>query len=291
MSKSPATTVRDNITTDARFEFGANWRSFLNELDEGGIIEAERSLQSLIGQNRLDGSRFLDIGSGSGLSSLAARRLGARVVSFDYDRQSVECTAILRDRFFPCDPNWRVDHGSILNRDYLGSLGRFDIVYSWGVLHHTGAMREAIENASRLVAPNGLLVLALYRKTSLCWFWTLEKRWYCQTSPRAQAVARRLYVALMRLAFMLTGRNFVAYVAGYRSNRGMNFFRDVEDWLGGYPYDTVTPSDIAKAMSQLGFKQVRSNTRPASIGIFGSGCDEYVYRRGATDGINNQDST
>jgi len=148
MREPRAATAREGVTSSTRFEFGANWRSFLNELDEARIAEAERSLQLLIGRDRLDGSRFLDIGSGSGLSSLAARRLGAQVVSFDYDRQSVECTAMLRDQFFPNDPNWRVEHGSILNRDYLSSLGCFDIVYSWGVLHHTGAVREAIENAS-----------------------------------------------------------------------------------------------------------------------------------------------
>jgi 2-polyprenyl-3-methyl-5-hydroxy-6-metoxy-1,4-benzoquinol methylase len=170
---------------DRRFEFGENWRSFLNRLDDHRIGDAERSLKWLLDCEHLDGKRFLDIGSGSGLSSLVARRLGADVVSFDYDPQSVNCAATLRDRFFPNEPHWLVEHGSILDPGFLSNLGRFDVVYSWGVLHHTGAMRDAIGNAARLVKPGGILALSLYRKTALCWFWTLEKRWYCRAPEPA----------------------------------------------------------------------------------------------------------
>jgi SAM-dependent methyltransferase len=266
------------VGDDDRFAFGENWKSFLAELDETRIAEAEKSLQWLLGRQHFDGLRFLDIGSGSGLSSLAARRLGAALHSFDYDAQSVECTKVLRERFFPGDANWIVERGSALDADFLGTLGRFDVVYSWGVLHHTGAMREAIKNASRLVAPGGMFVFALYRKTRLCWFWTMEKRWYCNTSARAQAVASGIYVGLMRLAFRLLGRNFSAHVADYRSKRGMNYIHDVHDWLGGYPYESIRPADVAKDMGRLGFAHVRSKVQPYSTGLFGSGCDEFVYR-------------
>jgi SAM-dependent methyltransferase len=264
---------------DRRFEFGENWRSFLNRLDAKRIGEAEKSLKWLLDCGRLDGKRFLDIGSGSGLSSLVARRLGADVVSFDYDPQSVNCTTTLRDRFFPNESRWLVEHGSILDRGFFSNLGRFDVVYSWGVLHHTGAMRDAIRNAAQLVTPGGTLALALYRKTALCWFWALEKHWYCRASKPAQARARSFYITLLRTAFAVTRRDFETYVSNYSSNRGMDFAHDVHDWLGGYPYESIGPDRLDKLLTQCGFQKMRTRVRRAPIGIFGSGCDEYVYRR------------
>lgn len=133
-----------------RFEFGKNWQSFLNTLDDERIAIAEASLRERLGD--ISGKTFLDVGSGSGLSSLAARRLGAKVRSFDYDPHSVACTEELRRRYFPDDADWTVSAGSILDDDFVASLGRYDIVYAWGVLHHTGAMWRALENVGKLVA-------------------------------------------------------------------------------------------------------------------------------------------
>ncbi len=75
-----------------RFEFGANWNRFLAVLNDERIAQAEESLKRMLEVDNLQGKSFLDIGSGSGLFSLAARRLGARVYSFDYDPKSVACT-------------------------------------------------------------------------------------------------------------------------------------------------------------------------------------------------------
>lgn len=131
-----------------RFEFGKNWTQFLTLLDESRIAEAEKSLRQMLEVESLAGKRFLDIGSGSGLFSLAAKRLGASVHSFDYDPQSVACTSELKRRYFPNDPDWVVEEGSALDAAYVQSLGKFDIVYSWGVLHHTGQMWQALESLS-----------------------------------------------------------------------------------------------------------------------------------------------
>ena len=263
---------------DQRFGFGENWKSFLAGLDEARIAEAEKSLQWLIGRERLDNVRFLDVGSGSGLSSLAARRLARRgplSITSAIGRVHDDVARPVLSRRCELANRARLDP----RRRLLAKLGRFEVVYSWGVLHHTGAMHEAIENASRLVGPGGLFVVALYRKTRLCWFWSLEKRWYCKASSRAQAVARGAYVALMRLAFTLLGRDFNAHVADYRSKRGMDYIHDVHDWLGGYPYESIRPADVARDLGGLGFAPVRSKVQLYSTGLFGSGCDEYVFRR------------
>lgn len=147
--------VAEEVAAGERFGFGENWQRFLYLLNAERIALAEKSLCDMLGVTDLHGRSFLDVGSGSGLFSLAARRLGARVHSFDYDPQSVACTAELKHRYFPDDADWSVESGSVLDSAYLQTLGQWDVVYSWGVLHHTGAMRQALDNVAPLVRAGG----------------------------------------------------------------------------------------------------------------------------------------
>src|SRR5947208_11721581 len=181
-----ATQHEREVTAGRRFGFGRNWASFLKRLNEARIAEAEKNLIEFLGEKSLAGRSFLDVGSGSGLSSLAARRLDARVTSFDYDGQSVACTEELRRRYRPDDPSWIIEQGSVLDTEYLAGLGQFDIVYSWGVLHHTGAMWQAMENAVIPVAPGGKLFIAIYNDTG-----TQSRRWHA---------IKRVYNELPKLA-------------------------------------------------------------------------------------------
>jgi len=151
------------VEAKTRFEFGKNWTRFIGLLDNQRIRQAEVSLQQMLGVESLQGKRFLDVGSGSGLFSLAAHNLGAQVHSFDYDPLSVNCTTELKRLYADDSGDWQVDQGSVLDHEYLHNLGQYDVVYSWGVLHHTGDMAQAISNAlsggSRTCAISGLCSL------------------------------------------------------------------------------------------------------------------------------------
>lgn len=266
-----------------RFEFGANWTRFLALVNEDRIRLAEHSLRDLLEAETLQDKTFLDIGSGSGLFSLAARRLGARVRSFDYDPQSVACTRELKGRYFPDDPEWTIERGSVLDQAFLVGLGTFDVVYSWGVLHHTGAMWQALENVTPLVKPEGRLYIAIYddqgRATVL---WKRVKRAYCHTPEPFRSLI--LGLAFVRLWGPTTVRDFLQGHPGKTwrnygkrqegSGRGMSPWRDVVDWVGGYPFEVAKPELIFDFYRDRGFVLSRLKTCGG-----GKACNEFVFTR------------
>jgi 2-polyprenyl-3-methyl-5-hydroxy-6-metoxy-1,4-benzoquinol methylase len=245
------------VARGERFKFGENWSRFLEVLNEDRISEAERSLKQMLEVEDLKGSSFLDIGSGSGLFSLAARQLGARVHSFDYDPQSVATTRELKRRYFPDDVDWTVEVGSVLARDYLESLGKFDIVYSWGVLMMTGDMWRALENAGLPVAEGGRLFIAIYNdQGAISKHWRRVKRLYLSgTAGRTLAWALFVpYFVFGALAVdLLRGRNPVVRYSEYKKSRGMSMVHDWRDWLGGYPFEVAKPEEIFEFYRDRGF--------------------------------------
>lgn len=261
---------------EARFEFGRNWASFAQLLDEERIAAAEDRMAKLLGTRSLAGRRFLDIGCGSGLHALAALRLGAeRVVAIDLDPLSAATARELLERFWG-KANATVITASVFDLE-RHALGEFDLVYSWGVLHHTGDMARAIRIAAGHVRRGGLLALALYGKTPWCRSWTRIKRWYVNAPPERQARAERLYVRLFGLYLLARGKRLSTHIEQYaREKRGMDFHHDVRDWIGGYPYESIAPGELKQMLD--GFDLVREKTRRRS-GLFGSGNDEYLFRK------------
>jgi SAM-dependent methyltransferase len=268
----------DLLKQESHFAFGKNWASYSELVTESQIEEAESWLKRLLGDS-IRGKRFLDIGCGSGLHSLAALRLGAtEVVGVDLDPDSVATMRRLLTKFAP-NQQWKALEVSVFELEKSG-IGQFDVVYSWGVLHHTGDMYRALSCAASAVAPQGTFAFALYRLTRLCGFWKWEKKRYAHASPENQKRAQKIFISLFRIDCVLTGRNFKQYLADYPKKRGMDFYHDIHDWMGGWPYESISPEQTDKHMSGLGFGCERQFVvGRKTLGIFGSGCDEYVYRR------------
>ena len=267
------------IARGERFQFGQNWSQFLPAIDEERIQEAEKSLKEMLEVDSLDGKTFLDIGSGSGLFSLAARRLGARVHSFDFDPKSVFCTTELKKNYFPDDESWKVQEGSVLDGEFMKSLRQYDVVYSWGVLHHTGDLWTAMENAQQRVAPGGKLFIALYNDTgsqSTRWHWI--KQTYnglpgVLQAPFAAVVWLPTELKLLASSIVtLKPKRYLDSWTQYDRNRGMNKWRDIIDWVGGYPYEVSTPDEVFAFGRERGFSLTK-----LKCGRVGLGCSEFVF--------------
>jgi 2-polyprenyl-6-hydroxyphenyl methylase/3-demethylubiquinone-9 3-methyltransferase len=260
-------TFEQEVEKGARFEFGKNWRAFLSTLNDERIKEAEKSLCEMLEATDLRGKRFLDIGSGSGLFSLAARRLGAFVHSFDYDPFSVACTQELKSRYFPDNNQWIVERGSVLDGEFLKSLGRFDIVYSWGVLHHTGDMWQAFNNVAELVDKNGLLFIAIYNHCNIASkFWWRIKKLYCSGAIGKILVCVFIipYFFLKSCAESVFHRKNI--FSQYKKSRGMSIFYDWIDWLGGFPYEYAKVDEIFDFFKVKGFtlRNIKTTNSPSN---------------------------
>jgi len=257
------------IESGERFEFGKNWKAFLKKLNKERIEQAENSLKIMLGVKNLVGKTFVDVGSGSGLFSLAAKNLGASVVSFDFDKSSVWCTKELKNRFYKTNTDWKIIHGSILDKKFLVSLGKFDYVYSWGVLHHTGNMWNALDNVIDLVKQEGVLFLALYNHQQLASkYWIFVKKTYNKIP-----FTRPLWI-FIHFLYPTLPSVILKYLQNRKTPRGMTIYYDLLDWLGGYPFEVSSPNEIFNFYKTKGFILTQLKTVGGKLG-----CNEFVFRR------------
>ena len=235
------------------FSFGRNWRRFVDGVTDEAIREAEASLTEFMEIPDLRGRTFVDVGCGSGLFSYAAFKLGAkRIVSLDLDELCVECCRQWREKA-GSPGSWEIQKGNVLDRSFLSTLGRFDVVYSWGVLHHTGQMWQAIANSMELVDAGGFYYIALYNKAEGrrgSAYWLNRKRRYLEAPSLLRRAMEWEHMTRFLLRSLIRLRNPIAQIRAYRRKRGMAWRTNVIDWLGGYPYEFASVPEVLKYVTR-----------------------------------------
>ncbi len=253
------------------FSFGQNWQEYLQNVTELDVDAAVSDIREWLGDEPLDGKTVLDIGCGSGIHSLAFFRLHAKIIdSFDYDKNSVTATQELYAQV-ESPETWRVFQGSVLDKDFLNTLQKYDIVYSWGVLHHTGNMWMAIENAASRVNDNGVFWISIYAKGQNYLNDLQLKRNYNAASWVGKKWFEYIYVFKIMGWRLLHLKNPITW--NQRISRGMDIYHDMVDWLGGLPYEVASEDEIVQFCAGLGFILQR-------IKVNGEGrCNIYVFKR------------
>jgi 2-polyprenyl-6-hydroxyphenyl methylase/3-demethylubiquinone-9 3-methyltransferase len=276
--------MNKEISLNEHFEFGKNWEVYLKGISEEKLYSAIYDLKDFLGHDML-GRSFIDIGCGSGLSSLAAYKLGAdKIFSYDIDPINIRNVEFLKHRFtVPPEYPWVAETCSIVDTKDLSRIAQGDIVYSWGVLHHTGDMWQALRNTASLVKDEGILYLMLYRDAKLAYIWKLIKKSYVRAPVWLKFLIRNLFAGLLIAGMVLKGKNPVKSIKSY-GKRGMSWYTDVIDWVGGYPFEYAEAEQVIEFLDSLGFSlsRIRPEITKMTWGLWGTGSYQYIFKKGSS---------
>jgi 2-polyprenyl-6-hydroxyphenyl methylase/3-demethylubiquinone-9 3-methyltransferase len=237
-----------NLKDNGIFSFGFNWESYVDMIMNEDIIERhKKDLDSIYKSFNLDirGLDVIDIGSGSGLSSVCFERLGAKsITSLDIDKHSYNATLLTKNKFGNGSSKWDVINKSVLD----GIENKYDLVYSWGVLHHTGNMFQAINIASNAVRDGGYFHVALYidGPTYLT---------HLKTKQKFASLDRDEKIDYLLNYLGGSGNDWFI-----PDNRGMMKFHDALDWLGGLPYEVCNPNDLFNMLNKFEVSYFRNSS-------------------------------
>lgn len=251
------------------FSFGQNWQDYLKTISTHEMDSARKNIEEWLDTSSVSGKTVIDVGCGSGIHSLAFYLLGAeKLYSFDYDQFSVDATKALWEREGKPE-RWTVSQGSILDKEFIENMDKFDIVYSWGVLHHTGAMWDALEKCFMLVKPGGIFWISLYAIGPRYPQDLALKKKYNSSSSWGKRWMIYKRITVLMLSRLKHGNN--PFTWNEKRERGMNVYHDIVDWLGGLPYEVAGEDEVLKFGRQHGLILER-------IKVKGEGaCNIYVF--------------
>ena len=248
-----------------RFGFGRNWLDYQTSVDAARLAAARADIEAWLGISSLVGKRVLDIGSGSGVHSLCLHAMGAaELVSFDFDADSVQATTLLHAEA-GSPASWTVLRGSVLDAAFLTTLGTFDLVYSWGVLHHTGQMRQAIAHACGRVNAGGTLFISIYAKgQNFAADLALKQRYHVAS----RSGKRRMEFEWIADQYRHRSASGLAPEGWWAEGRerGMDPYWDLVDWLGGLPYEVATVDELTTQLRACGIATHRVRECPGDGG-------------------------
>lgn len=184
-------------------------------------------LNKLIGRDNIENKIVLDAGCGTGIAAISFKKLGAnKVIGIDISKKSLLTAKKLAEE---AGVKLKFITGDLLN---LPLKGNFDIIHSFGALHHTGDTKGAFANLINLLGENGQFYLALYWRTRLTFL---------------HQFIRKILRLLPESAWEPISKFITKFMVGKKkTQRGFDGYGEALDWLCVPHRDHYRPEEIKK---------------------------------------------